>query len=99
MKRLTILLGAASLGLLGGCGHGTTVYAPQFRAYGELTLRYDDAGRIAPVSTTGLLRAARPPSTACRKYAVSSIVSVPCVTTTPAMSPAERWFPAMSYSA
>lgn len=43
MKRLTLVLGAASLGLLGGCGHGTTVYAPQLRAYGELTMRYDDA--------------------------------------------------------
>jgi hypothetical protein len=42
VKNLVVTLGAASLGLLAGCGHGTTVYAPQLRAYGELTLRYDD---------------------------------------------------------
>ena len=47
----------------------------------------DVAGRIAPVSTTGLAGA----RTRCRKYAVSSSVSVPCVTTTPATSGRARW--------
>ena len=45
------------------------------------------AGRIAPVSTTGLAGA----STRCRKYAVSSSVSVPCVTTMPATSARASW--------
>jgi len=31
-----------ALGLLAGCGHGVTSYAPQLRAQGELTLHYDD---------------------------------------------------------
>lgn len=35
-------IGALSLGLLAGCGHGVTSYVPQLRAQGELTLRYDD---------------------------------------------------------
>lgn len=30
------------LGMLTGCGSGITRYQPQLRAYGELTLRYDD---------------------------------------------------------
>ncbi len=42
MKHLFMVLGAASLGLLAGCGHGTSTYAPQLRAFGELTMRYDD---------------------------------------------------------
>ncbi|MFO0593040.1 MAG: hypothetical protein U0441_36195 [Polyangiaceae bacterium] len=42
MKRFAMLLGAASLGLLAGCGHGVTTYNPQLRAWGELTMRYDD---------------------------------------------------------
>lgn len=43
MKKTTIaVLGAASLTLLAGCGSGMTKYAPQLRAEGELTLRYDD---------------------------------------------------------
>lgn len=42
MKRLAMILGAASLGLLAGCGHGVTKYQPQLRAWGELTMRYDD---------------------------------------------------------
>lgn len=43
MSRTAILTtGALALGLLAGCGHGVTQYAPQLRAQGELTLRYDD---------------------------------------------------------
>ena len=42
MNRTALLLGAASLGLLVGCGHGVTQYNPQLRAYGELTMRYED---------------------------------------------------------
>lgn len=43
MKRPVFLaMTAASLSLLAGCGHGVTSYAPQLRAPGELTLRYDD---------------------------------------------------------
>ena len=45
------------------------------------------AGRIAAVSTTGLAGA----STRCRNHAVSSSVSVPCVTTMPATSARARW--------
>lgn len=33
---------ALALGLLAGCGHGVSTYAPQLRAQGELTLHYDD---------------------------------------------------------
>ncbi len=47
----------------------------------------DVAGRIAAVSTTGLDGA----MTRCRKYAVSSSVSVPCVTTIAATSGRARW--------
>jgi hypothetical protein len=42
MKRASLLLGAAALGLLAGCGHGVSNYVPQLRAPGELTLHYDD---------------------------------------------------------
>lgn len=42
VKASALVTGALALGLLAGCGHGATSYAPQLRAYGELTLKYDD---------------------------------------------------------
>ena len=59
-----------------------TIYTIAGIIYLGLSYSGSLAGRIAPVITIGL----RGASTRCRNHAVSSIVSVPCVTTTPATS-------------